>query len=219
MAKFELHLAAGMIVGGLASTALVWADKVTAWEMAGLWGACCVGGILPDIDSDNSAASRNIFTGLGFLGVNAVGVGLAERLTVFQLWGAVALTYIVIRYCFKHLFQHYTKHRGVFHSILAGLIFGLGLTAFVSNVLDGAPLISWLVGSFVFLGFLTHLVLDEIYSVDVVGLRLKHSFGTALKLGDYHNLWRSGLMILAAILLYLVAPSTDSFVNLFTGGG
>jgi hypothetical protein len=33
----------------------------------------------------------------------------------------------------------------------------------------------------VMLGFLSHLILDEIYSVDVRGLRLKSSFGTAVK--------------------------------------
>ena len=37
-------------------------------------------------------------------------------------------------------------------------------------------------------GFLSHLLLDEIYSVDCHGLRLKKSFGTALKLWGHSGL-------------------------------
>jgi hypothetical protein len=38
-------------------------------------------------------------------------------------------------------------------------------------------------------GFLTHLILDEIYSIDVHGVRLKKSFGTALKFYSTRGWW------------------------------
>ena len=44
--------------------------------------------------------------------------------------------------------------------------------------------VAWLAGGFMAIGYLTHLILDEIYSVDVMDTRLKASFGTALKLID-----------------------------------
>ena len=52
-------------------------------------------------------------------------------------------------------------------------------------------------GLFVLIGFIIHLVLDEIYSVDVEGAVIKKSFGTALKLFDYHSWRASGLMAIA----------------------
>ena len=53
------------------------------------------------------------------------------------------------------------------------------------------------------LGYLSHLVLDELYSIG--GRRLKHSFGTALKLFG-HSAWANlstyaKLAVLTAIIL------------------
>jgi hypothetical protein len=48
-----------------------------------------------------------------------------------------------------------------------------------------------------FIGFLTHLVLDEIYSVDVMDVHIKKSFGTALKLVDTRNPAASSAMVVA----------------------
>ena len=38
-------------------------------------------------------------------------------------------------------------------------------------------------------GFMTHLILDELYSVDFRGVRLKKSFGTALKFWSTRGAW------------------------------
>ena len=49
----------------------------------------------------------------------------------------------------------------------------------------GAPLsFALLVAIFVFVGALTHLILDECYSVDLANNRLKASFGSAIKIID-----------------------------------
>ncbi len=50
--------------------------------------------------------------------------------------------------------------------------------------LGQGPITAWMAGLFVFIGFLIHLILDEIYAVDFSGARLKRSFGSALKLFD-----------------------------------
>ena len=57
-------------------------------------------------------------------------------------------------------------------------------------------------------------MLDEIYSVDVEGRTMKKSFGTALKLFDYHSLRASALMAVALVAVALVCPPTQEFVEI-----
>ena len=66
------------------------------------------------------------------------------------------------------------------------------------------------------IGFLTHLILDEIYSVDVMDTRIKASFGTALKLFDYRHLGHSAAMAAATVLVFLVTPPTRIFLESIT---
>ncbi len=66
-------------------------------------------------------------------------------------------------------------------------------------------------GLFVFLGFVIHLLLDEIYSVDFTGARIKKSFGTALKLFERRSPSSSVLMAGALVALVMVAPPSAEF--------
>jgi hypothetical protein len=62
-------------------------------------------------------------------------------------------------------------------------------------------------------GYLTHLILDELYAVDVMDTRVKASFGTALKLFDYRRLGHSAAMAVAVVLVFLVTPPTKEFLD------
>ena len=76
--------------------------------------------------------------------------------------------------------MHYTVHRGMFHSIPALLIFtGLAFLICGSTNLH----LRYFKAGGVFLGVVSHLMLDEIYSVEWAGgrWRFKSSFGTALE--------------------------------------
>ena len=79
-------------------------------------------------------------------------------------------------------------------------------------VFDRHEGVAWLAGGFLFIGYLTHLILDEIYSVDVLGNRIKRSFGTAFKLFDRRNMTGSALMGATALgLLFLTPPITTFY--------
>src|SRR5206468_1768640 len=71
-------------------------------------------------------------------------------------------------------------HRGMFHSIPALLVAGLGVFL-VYRPAD--EVVRWFVAGGVMLGFLSHLVLDELCSVDFTGarVRLNKYAGSALK--------------------------------------
>jgi hypothetical protein len=93
-------------------------------------------------------------------------------------------------------------HRGMFHSIPAVLI--AGELAFLMASGDSVTL-RWYKAGGVMLGYLSHLLLDEFYSVEALRLRVKQSFGTALKLFDRKHLWPNvSTYIKLAILSYIV---------------
>jgi hypothetical protein len=71
----------------------------------------------------------------------------------------------------------------MFHSLPAMLIAGLGVYLVYPN--PNVPVRLYLAGG-VMIGFLSHLVLDELYAVDFmgVGIRLNKYAGSALKLAS-----------------------------------
>jgi hypothetical protein len=118
---------------------------------------------------------------------------------------AIAASYLFIRFVVGAVFRKYTVHRGMWHSIPAAAV--AGLLAFI--LVHGDCLeIRLFKASSVVLGFLCHLVMDEIWSVDVrYGIpRVKSSFGTALKLYTTNSLVSNVLTYgkLLALLAFVV---------------
>jgi hypothetical protein len=150
-----------------------------AWGPAFLGGGLAtLGGLLPDLDSDSGVPVRELF------GITAAVVpllllqqlGRPDEETIVCL----AAIYLFIRYGLSHVFKRLTVHRGMFHSIPALAIAGLSAYLLAPHFEHSVRL--FLAGG-VMLGFLSHLVLDELYSVDFMGSRLHLSryAGSALK--------------------------------------
>ncbi len=142
---------------------------------------CSVGGMLPDLDSDSGIPQREM---LSFVSVlvpmlmlrRMEALGLDPEMMVFT----AGVLYVVIRFGIGWIFKRFTKHRGMWHSIPAALIAGLGtFIVCLSPELEIRVFKSWAV----VVGFVSHLVLDEVYAVDWNGrrIRVKKSFGTAMK--------------------------------------
>jgi hypothetical protein len=150
-------------------------------------GLTTIGGMLPDLDSDSGVPVREMF-GLGAVLVPFL---LLRRLinlelTFEQLVVVMAGIYLLVRYGLSEIFKRMTVHRGIFHSIPAMMI--AGLTIFILYHSPDVTLRIYLaIGTMI--GFLSHLVLDELYSVDFSGasLRLNQFAGSALKL--YSQSW------------------------------
>jgi hypothetical protein len=183
MASYRGHLTfAGLLGAGYGSLAFLewqwdWGPAVVA---AGL---TTLGGLLPDLDSDSGVPVRELF------GVSAAVIPLLMFQRVYarcqqsteQTIVVLAAVYVFIRYVLSQFFKHFTVHRGMFHSVPALLIAGLGTYLLYPS--DNVRLRTFLAGA-VMLGFLSHLVLDELYSVDFMGVRLhlnKYA-GSAVKL-------------------------------------
>ncbi|HBO43006.1 MAG TPA: metal-dependent hydrolase [Planctomycetaceae bacterium] len=145
-------------------------------------GLCAVSGMLPDVDSDSGRPLRE---SLAFAAA-VVPMMLVDRLIKFNVPTetivlAGAFAYLVIRFGTAALLKRLTVHRGMFHSVPAAIIFGE--LAFLLASGDNVYLRYYKAGG-VTLGYLSHLLLDEFYSIGMQRgqVRLKKSFGTALKI-------------------------------------
>ena len=213
MANFSTHLGVGAVASGLAASVSLAAGAVPPGELATLLAAGIVGSILPDIDLNSSHPSRMLFGALGILFAFIALFQYYHAYSVAELWAIWLGVYAVVRLGFWRFFHRHAVHRGIFHSVLAGLAF-MALTAIIlTHLLGRDPAIGWLGGLFVFFGYLIHLTLDEIYSVDFEGTRIKRSFGTALKFWQYDSPRASLLMTAAFLVAVTFAPTLTPFVE------
>jgi hypothetical protein len=213
MANFPTHIAIGTIVsGGLATVALA-GDVVSPENLVAVTVAGVLGSVLPDIDLKDSRPSRAMFSGLGVFFAFAVLFSLEATYSVAEMMVLWLGTLIAVRYLGQAIFYRFSYHRGIWHSILAAF-FSACFTAVIYSRLLGRPEgVAWLAALFMFVGFLTHLILDEMYSVDVTDTRIKASFGTALKLIDAKHPGQTSFMAVAAVLAFLMAPPIKAFLN------
>jgi len=215
MANFKAHVSiAAAVSSGVAglSVNLGIIDAVDAPWLAFLG---VIGGMLPDIDANNSSPVRLLFNGLALLSVSAVLFAVKDGYTPSQLGLIAAAVFVLVRYGVFALFNQFTSHRGIFHSLLAAVFFAFLMTCISFYFLEWDVLHAWLNGVFLAIGFIVHLLLDEIYSVDLSNARMKKSFGTALKLASYKNIPASVLMAVCTLALYWLAPSPIQLVQVW----
>lgn len=175
-----------------------------------------VGGMLPDVDAVNSKPVRLLFNVLALLSATAVLSALKAYAESYQLLALAAGIYWLTRFLVLASIARFTVHRGIFHSILALLFFVLLMVCVSDYAFKQTTTYAWLNGFFLGFGFLVHLLLDEMYSVDLSNRRMKKSFGTALKLFNYKNLPSSALMSLLTIFLYWATPSPLALLSTIT---
>ena len=192
--------------GALAVHGLGWTDP---GQTQMLFFVGVFGSLLPDIDADNSSPVRGFFTLLGVVLAFLTSFALIGRFLLPQLALVWVGVFLVVRYGLFEVFARFTVHRGVWHSWLA-----VGFAAFAAvngafHLLRFPAWESWLAGGFVALGYLTHLCLDEIASVDLLRNRVKRSFGTALKPFSTASPTASVAMFLGAVALAYLAPTVD----------
>lgn len=162
-------------------------------------GLTTIGGLMPDLDSDSGVPVRELFSLAAVITPLLVVKRLHHAgLTPEQILAMMAGVYVLVRYGGAALFKRITVHRGMFHSIPAMLIAGL-LIFLADHRAD--PRVRLFLAGGVMIGFLSHLVLDEIYSVDFLGrklVRLNKYAGTAVKL--YSPSWAATLTTYAILI-------------------
>ena len=213
MANFPTHIAIGTVVSGALATVTVAADLVAPENIVAVTLAGVLGSVLPDIDLKESRPARAMFAGLAVFFSFVVLFSLERKYSIAEMLILWLGTLLFVRYVGKEIFFRFSYHRGIWHSLLA-MVFCAFLTALIySQLLRRDEGVAWLAAGFMSVGFLTHLILDEIYSVDVMDTRIKASFGTALKLVDAKHWGHSAAMAAATVLVFMLTPPTKIFVE------
>jgi membrane-bound metal-dependent hydrolase YbcI (DUF457 family) len=155
-----------------------------------------VSGLLPDLDHPVGVELKG-FTGiLGVLTALAVWqhVRADEPAFPFELdLLAVIAAYLLIRHGLRHILSRLMVHRGIWHSIPTCAVWGAATYLYYPSPLHSVRVLMT--------GFFSHLLLDEICSVDLAGSRVNKAFGTAIKLWAPSPL---ATLAIYALLSYLV---------------
>ena len=203
MAGFKMHITTSTVLGAVYGGAgyAMYDMPLPACILAG--GLCGVSGMLPDLDSEPGVPLRESIA----FAASVVPMLLVHR---FESLGLApesmvligAAIYRIIRFGLSRLLKWYTVHRGMFHSLPAAVI-----AAELGFLLSGNPDVNirlYKAGA-IFVGFMSHLVLDEVYSIGFkYGMpKLKKSFGTAMKVWGKSQWANVSCYAKLAILTYL----------------
>lgn len=213
MANFTTHIAVGTVAAGALATLTLAADVIAPENLIAVTMAGVLGSVLPDIDLKESRPSRALFAGLGIFFSFAVLFSFATKYSIAELWILWLGTLAGVRYLGHAIFNRIAVHRGIWHSLLAGAFSAVATAIVFKTIFDRPDGVAWLAAGFLFIGYMVHLVLDEIYSVDVMDVRVKSSFGTAVKFYDARYPYASMGMALALAGAVTLAPSTKMFVD------
>jgi len=208
VANFNTHaLVAGVISSAAAGYALR-ESSIAPVQALLLFASGTLGGLAPDIDSDHSTPAQWVFHLLSIAAGTMVWMALYHQLDIQNLLLATLAGVLVMRYGIIVIFERLTDHRGMFHSIPAAILAGLIVCAAGRHLWGWSAHFSWLLALFVSAGYAVHLLLDELYSVNLAGLKMKRSFGTAFKLFS-PAAWKRYLPLYATIIglaAYLPPP-------------
>ena len=202
MADFKSHITGSTLVGiaygywGVTQQGM----SLETGMLAG--GLCAVSGMLPDLDSDSGIPLRETSMFVAAIAPMLMidrfrDLGLSHEAMAL----AAMLVYLAIRFVGVEFFKRYTVHRGMWHSIPAAL--SAGMLAYLVMPCPSESIRVYK-SMAVVTGFIVHLTMDEIWSIDLSrGFRLKKSFGTALKFFSKDTLANASVYAKLALLIYL----------------
>jgi len=212
MANFNTHFVVAGGASAIISGTLLSMGVITPTESIMAFAIGTFGGLMPDIDSDNSKAVEVGFTVLSLL-ITILLVFLTSSIySLVEMLIMSAIVFSTIRFGVIDIFRKISKHRGMFHSIPVALIWGLITTILMHSFFGLNSLLSWVYGIMMSFGYIVHLVLDEIYSVDLGNKRMKKSSGTAFKFYKLKNATdkiQNVLIYMLLIFLFSIAPDTS----------
>lgn len=206
---FREHVATGAVVSVVAVTGVFfYALLVDPLLLAILFGVIIVGSFLPDVDSDSGLPFYLVYGTASVIATGYVALYVLAHPPGHEwywLVGVPAGALFFFWFILGGLIKNFTVHRGIFHSIPATIIAGLG-TLLAARYFGLGEDVCVLMGAGMALGYLTHLVLDELHSaVDFEGVPFipKSSLGTALKVFSNSSYVNMATYVVLTSLLYL----------------
>jgi uncharacterized membrane protein YgcG len=214
---FREHVATGAVIStGVCVAAYSYALVTDPILLLFLFGVTVVGSFLPDVDSDSGMPFYLVFgtASLAATGIVALYTLASPYAADWRyLLGIPAAALFFFWFVVGAVVKKCTKHRGIFHSLPALAIAGTatfllarhyGLDDMTALVFAGA----------MGLGFLSHLVLDELYSeitLDGIPFNTKQSAGTAMKWFSRQRGVNVATYVILATLLYTAWQPQKAF--------
>lgn len=217
MANFKEHLVYGVGVSSICSITGYWQFGLTEVQSIASFILGSLASLAPDIDHPDGipgeilseilialapiTLSLYFFPKYFFPKYNIHQFNIEHWIVVF------CVVYLIIKYSCLYLIPKLTVHRGIFHSLPAGII----CAEIVFLLFPHVPLANRItIAAIAMLGYVTHLIVDEIYGVDWKKLESKKSSGSALDLGLRHGfsslLVYFLILVLAGIIWYQYQP-------------
>lgn len=213
MAALHKHLS----ITAAVSLAATWIGLAGGVLDQGSAAACLViglvGGLLPDVDADGEKPGRPL---VDFI---AVALSFLIVLTHYETWSPIALmagylgTFMLVHYGAYPCLRSLTVQGGAIHSLPAALLFALASVLIGRYALALPDTLAWSLGSFLLLGYVTHLVVDDLAGANATGERVRRSFGAALKLFNRREPVAFSLLYASLAAAIWLAPSPDGFIN------
>lgn len=212
MANFKTHIWWGAILGIVILVAGLLLSIISGAEtMIWIFGAVLVGSFLPDLDIDEGVPFQILF------GLLAAGLGGAVFFNFYQngtrdlklLIGLPILAFVIARFVIGYVFKRFTRHRGMFHSVPAAALAGTG-TCWALNLFEIQQQLCVLAGFAIGVGYVGHLMLDEIYStVNFHGLAFKpkKSLGSAMKFTSSSRIATVMVYLALAIVMFSLSQN------------
>ena len=211
MANFKTHFSvaavASVAVSGLGFFAKLYGVGTAVFAvMVGT-----IGGLLPDIDLRSSRPAKKgfYFASLFLATFFSVLYASNDKTQEGAMYAMLLWVFVfgIFRFGVFELFSRITVHRGMVHSVPYMAVFGLILVYVAHYGLSLSAYTSWILGLFLFFGSLVHLILDEMYSVNIWNFKLKKSAGTAFKFFESDKPIQYAILYTLLGLLWIFAPS------------
>jgi hypothetical protein len=206
MANFNTHLSVGITASAVLSTVFLSMKLLTPNETIVAFVIGTFGSLLPDIDADNSKSIEIAFSIISLLITMIFVFANIELYSIIEILVMSGIIFSIFRFGFIGIFRKVSRHRGMFHSIPVAFIWGLSIVILMHNFFNINTLVSWVYGLMMTIGYIIHLALDELYSVDLENRKMKKSYGTALKFFASSKI-QNILVYASLIFLILIAPN------------
>ncbi|MBL1353479.1 MAG: metal-dependent hydrolase [Zetaproteobacteria bacterium] len=213
MANFQTHMTVAALGSMAATAACIQKIGLSDEQAVILFILGSVAGMLPDIDLDHSIPAKWFYRSLTTTAMLAVAFYSMPKFSTLNVLICLLVTFIIVHFMLSYIIKSITSHRGLFHSVPAAGLFAMAMYFIGLHGFSWSEHFSWLSAAFICGGYLLHLALDEFYSVDLLGGKLKQSFGSALTLFKTKQ-WRGYVIlyvILSTAVVYAWQPSSFSF--------
>ncbi len=214
MAMFRHHISLGAIIATVGVIVVFFYSlMVDPQHLAVLFAICAFGSILPDFDSDSGLPFYLTFGAatLAFAGIVLFYTLSGNPTNIYVLIGVPLTALIGFWIIIGGIVKQCTHHRGIWHSAPMLVIFSVTtyiIASHVAQTIQQSLLFAAAMGA----GFLSHLVLDELWSeVDHDGNPFTHkrSLGTAMKFSSDSrsvNMWT--YLVLFSLVYTALHPAT-----------